>query len=167
MKNQAEKHKQVVELEKQITRLGKNRQWLLTKLGISDQVFQNWFKRGIPARRLFDVASIAECEPEALKRGKIVPIGASPAVDTKLTGKRLESACTLSSEALDVALAYQEAPTSIKDHIRTILDDYIVSVAPVLKSLYSAARRPDQDRFNRMIEEAQRRDLARRKQNHN
>jgi len=36
-----------------------------------------------------------------------------------------------------------------------------------LKSLYSAARRPDQDRFNRMIEEAQRRDLARRKQNHN
>lgn len=70
---------------------------------------------------------------------------------------QLAELLNLSDEAIQVAMGFETASESVRRHVRLILNDDMAARFPVLKALYDEARGADQERFNRMIEEAQRR----------
>ena len=64
----------------------------------------------------------------------------------------------LGPDALHIAEGWSILPERAQRHVKILIDDYIASMSPELKRLYSNAALHDQLRFNRIIERAQQRD---------
>lgn len=48
--------------------------WLCEQIGISNQVFNNWAKRGIPESRLATIADVFGWDVDELRRGRVVTL---------------------------------------------------------------------------------------------
>lgn len=48
--------------------------WLCEQIGVSNQVFNNWVKRGIPESRLSTIADVFGWDVDELRRGRVVTV---------------------------------------------------------------------------------------------
>lgn len=74
-------------------------------------------------------------------------------------GPKLAEAATealdVSQDALDIARTWDALPKHIRNHIQSLIFDYMADRVPALRRLYSNTSRTDQERFNAAIEIAQ------------
>lgn len=70
--------------------------------------------------------------------------------------EQLAQILCLDDDAILMAQGYSVLPTTMKRHIKLVIDDYISSHLPVLRESYNAATHSDQLRFNALIEKFQR-----------
>lgn len=138
-------HKSMKVVEDRLKEMGITRSDFIQAINIHTNTYTNWKTRGVASSKLPLVARYLKCDPVALQKGQY-----------KAENRPVSD--TLSQDAKDIALAYDFLPEGMKHHISIIINDYVASVAPLLQPLYQNASKPDQTRFNRLIEIAQEKD---------
>lgn len=142
-------HKQMKVVEQRLDYMKVTRDMFQRALKISSNTYTNWKTRGISSRNIVEVAQFIRCDPIALKKGLYKPLTA--------LNKGFDPD-QYSQEAQDIAMSYDLLPESLQRHINLMVNDYVASAVPILKTLYNNASISDQKRFNRLIEIAQEKD---------
>lgn len=71
---------EISKIESVLNEKGMKKSDLYKKLNVSSQVYNNWKKRGLPAKRANDVAKILQLDPVKLINGEIQRISESQAI---------------------------------------------------------------------------------------
>lgn len=77
------RHPQIIALEERLGQERIGRAYFFTAAKLYSQKYQNWVNRGIPSAELFNVARIANMDPEALAEGRNVPVRKAPEWSTR------------------------------------------------------------------------------------